>query len=79
MIKNKNKMKIVFFVSAIFIIISALVKNLDSILALFLMSISAFWFGYSNGILVILEDTENKKTRCKKLISKKVRKNDYRN
>jgi hypothetical protein len=72
MTKDKNKVKIIFFVSVIFIIISVLIENLNSILVLFLMSISAFWLVYSNGVLVILEDIENKKRHGvrNKLISK---------
>jgi hypothetical protein len=57
-------MKIIFFVLVIFIIISKLVENLNSALS------SAFCFGYSNVLLVILENVENKKVKCNKLISK---------
>jgi len=49
--KDENKLKIIFVVSGIFIVVSVIISGFNSTLALFLMSVSAFWFGYSSGVL----------------------------
>ena len=57
--KDENKLKIIFVISGIFMIVSVIISDFNASLALILMSTSAFWFGYSNGALEVKRENEN--------------------